>query len=195
MNQISGIYQICNNENGKVYIGSAVNLKRRMACHFSKLKEGDHHNRYLQHAWNKSRGQGFFFGVLEYVKKINQLIIREQYYIDTIRPEYNISLVAGSSLGIKRSEAFKRKVSEYQKGNKRWLGKKHTIESRQKMSKAKKEKKLGENNHNSKLTLQQVIEIREKIFDKVIQCHIAKEYGVSPTLITNIKERKTWKHL
>ena len=73
-----GIYQIVNNENGKMYIGSAVNLNNRRKCHICMLKKGNHHCNYLQHAWDRSGEKGFSFCVLEYVKEERQLIKREQ---------------------------------------------------------------------------------------------------------------------
>jgi len=41
------------------------------------------------------------------------LIEREQYYIDLLSPEYNLLLVAGSSLGKKHSEATIAKIRDY----------------------------------------------------------------------------------
>lgn len=52
--------------------------------------------------------ENFSFEVLEHVEDIELLISREQFWIDKFRAEgkilYNIALIAGSSLGIKRSE-------------------------------------------------------------------------------------------
>jgi group I intron endonuclease len=44
----------------------------------------------------------FKLEILEHCKP-SELIKREQYYIDLLKPEYNILKVAGSSLGVKRS--------------------------------------------------------------------------------------------
>jgi len=64
------------------------------------------------------------------------------------------------------------------------------------MSRAKKGKKLGETNQNSKLTAPQVLEIKKRIAnEKRGQAQIARDYGVTPTLITNIKKGKTWRHI
>ena len=49
----SGIYKILNKINGKFYIGSAVNFKRRFARHKRLLNINCHPNEYLQNAWNK----------------------------------------------------------------------------------------------------------------------------------------------
>ena len=79
----SGIYQIRNLVNGKVYVGSAVNLRARMQSHFGELKNNKHNNRHLQRAYDKYGLDKFVFEVLEYVEK-DMLLEREQYYIDTL---------------------------------------------------------------------------------------------------------------
>jgi len=63
------------------------------------------------------------------------LIKREQYYIDLLKPEYNILQKAGSSLGFKHSEETLTKMSTAQVGAKNTIfGKKHSEETRAKMS-------------------------------------------------------------
>lgn len=44
----------------------------------------------------------FDWRYLSTVKRVS-LLSREQYYMDLFKPEYNISLIAGSPLGVKRS--------------------------------------------------------------------------------------------
>lgn len=58
---------------------------------------------------------GFSFAILEYCDK-NDIINREQYYIDILNPEYNLCRVAGSSLGLKRSEETKKLIGEARRG-------------------------------------------------------------------------------
>jgi len=93
---ISGIYQIRNTSNGKVYIGSAVNLKRRKSQHFHCLRKGNHPNCYLQNAFNK--GQKLKFFVIEYCDE-SALITCEQSYIDILWDNgercYNVAREAG----------------------------------------------------------------------------------------------------
>ena len=43
----SGIYIIRNTVNGKIYIGSAVNLEKRLYEHFWALRKNKHINKYL----------------------------------------------------------------------------------------------------------------------------------------------------
>lgn len=116
----SGIYTITNTANGKRYVGSSHNARQRWWQHTSSLDLGKHHSRYLQRAWNKYGAESFCFDVLEYVPE-NQLIEREQYWIDTLRAAnprygYNISPTAGRTAGVKASDETRRKQSETRKG-------------------------------------------------------------------------------
>ena len=59
-----GIYKITNTVNGKIYIGSAVDLSRRKRDHFWSLRKGTHCNAYLQKSFNKYGENNFSFEVL-----------------------------------------------------------------------------------------------------------------------------------
>ena len=54
---------------------------------------------------------------------------------------------------------------------------------------------IGERHPNSKLTEQQVMEIREKREKGIKRVILAKEYGINPPAITKIMQRKTWSYL
>lgn len=109
---MQGIYCIKNNINGKEYIGSSINVRKRFLRHFSELKNNKHKNTKLQNSYNKHGKDNFVFSILEEVNEKGALISREQYYIDTMLPEYNINLIANSSLGVKRSEETKEKIKK-----------------------------------------------------------------------------------
>lgn len=47
----------------------------------------------------------FSLEILEYVR--NNVVTREQYYLDLLKPEYNVLKIAGSSLGYKHTEEAK----------------------------------------------------------------------------------------
>jgi group I intron endonuclease len=96
----SGIYQIRCNTNGKIYIGSAVNMLARWAEHRSRLRRGAHVNKHLQQAWIRYGEENFEFTVVEYVRQ-PFLLRAEQSWIDktdcTNRDiGFNIATVAGS---------------------------------------------------------------------------------------------------
>lgn len=54
----------------------------------------------------------FKLEILEYCG-INNLLAQEQYYIDLLRPEYNILSIAGSSIGYRHSEECLAKLKEH----------------------------------------------------------------------------------
>jgi group I intron endonuclease len=51
----------------------------------------------------------FSFEILEFCD-IKNVLVREQYYIDLLKPEYNILLKAGSPLGYKHTDEAKEKM-------------------------------------------------------------------------------------
>lgn len=109
---ISGIYKIINSINNKIYVGSSNNILGRLQRHFKELKNNTHYNKKIQRSFNKHYINNFCFEVIEYVEDFSKLIEREQYYIDTLKPEYNIRLSANSSLGMKASIETRKKMSE-----------------------------------------------------------------------------------
>lgn len=92
----SGIYIITNYSNNKIYIGSSKDLKRRISQHKYLLSKNKHHNKHLQLSYNKYGKDNFNYKVLENCE-IKDLINREQYYIDELKPQYNIALIILSS--------------------------------------------------------------------------------------------------
>jgi len=111
----SGIYQIRNTVNGKVYVGSAVLLKRRWSCHRHELRKGGHHSKHLQLAWRKHGKENFVFEPLITCAK-SMLLWYEQQFMDQMKPEYNMSPTAGNCLGVPCSPEKRAKLSEAHKG-------------------------------------------------------------------------------
>lgn len=113
---------ITNIINDKFYIGSAIDLHNRKACHFSSLSKGKHKNSKLQRAWDKYGEKSFIFQIIEIVEDTSKLIEKEQYYLDKMNPfkesGYNICTIAKSSLGVKRSDETRKKISKAKTGTK-----------------------------------------------------------------------------
>jgi len=109
----SGIYMWKNQINNKTYIGSAVDLGRRLSRYYQpihlklQLKKG---NSAIYSALLKYDYSSFQLLILEYCEPIN-LIRNEQNYIDIYKPEYNILSLAGSRLGHKVSDKTKALIS------------------------------------------------------------------------------------
>lgn len=113
----SGIYKISQINTNNFYIGSAVDIPKRWVRHRSQLDANTHHSKYLQRVYNKYGKDSLTFEVVEFCEK-NQLLAREQHYLDELKPIFNSYKVAGSPFGFKHSEETKRKISELQKGRK-----------------------------------------------------------------------------
>lgn len=118
----SGIYKILNKVNNNFYIGSAVNFLKRKNVHFHHLRKNTHHSPHLQNAWNKYGEENFEFEILE-MCSLEELIDREQCYLDTLNPTYNVAKVAGSLRGYRFTEEQKKKVSEANRRRERQHGK------------------------------------------------------------------------
>jgi len=97
--KISGIYIITNVMNQKQYVGSSKHVPYRVRRHFQLLRDDIHKNPKLQSGFNKYGRKAFTYICIEECPE-EQLIEREQYYIDTLDPWYNVCKTAGSVLGI-----------------------------------------------------------------------------------------------
>lgn len=131
MLKLSGVYKIENTLNGKIYVGSAVDFDSRWRQHLYQLGNNKHHSVKLQRAWNKYGGEAFVFLPLEVVEDMDQLLAREQHWLDELKAVkcgYNICSIAGNTLGLPMSEENKIKMSKLHKGIPK------SLETREKMS-------------------------------------------------------------
>ena len=140
-----GIYKIENQITKDIYIGSCSNFNVRKGSHLCLLRQGKHHSIILQRAFDKYTQKSFTISLIETCNK-EDLIQREQYYIDLLKPKYNICPIAGSTLNRVLTEEHKQNLSksltgkirtQEQKENQRQikLGKTHTIQTKEKVSK------------------------------------------------------------
>ena len=87
-----GIYCIETKKTNKKYIGSSVDIGKRITSHFRDLEREQHRNYKLQRAYNAYKKKGFNTYILELCSK-ERLLDREQYYIDffnTYKKGYNL---------------------------------------------------------------------------------------------------------
>lgn len=137
--KITGIYRIINIITNDIYVGSAARgINLRWNQHKSDLKLNKHGNIHLQRAYNKYGVENFIFEIIEKCESI-KCIEREQYYIDTLKPRYNIDLKAGSPLGRKITPEQCLEISKRNKGRIAWnKGTPFNEETRKKMSESRK---------------------------------------------------------
>jgi len=90
--KLSGIYKITNTTNGKIYIGHSINMTMRWYIHLDNLMKGQHPNCKLQEDFNRYGVDAFSFSVLEFVIGKEELIKKEQDYLNGLdfSTNYNI---------------------------------------------------------------------------------------------------------
>lgn len=210
----SGIYCIKNTIDSRIYIGSAQKLNYRLWNHRHKLVKNIHANKHLQNFVNKYGIEVLYGEILERVE-IENLIVREQYYIDTLKPEFNILQIAGSSTGTIMSDEQKLKISQSKKGILQTDETKQKIsESMRGVSKSKEhsakvglkhkgktisdeqKKIISESNKGRittpKLTWEIVNEIRELNKQGIKDKEISLRFGITIAQACNIRNFKSW---
>lgn len=115
---MTGIYFIVNTITKKFYIGSTRDYELRKRTHINTLNINKHHSYRLQRAWNKSGADAFEFKLVQECT-IEELIHKEQEWLDLLHPEYNILTNSGGGRKGKHSEesiAKMRKIKQENSG-------------------------------------------------------------------------------
>jgi len=89
-----GVFQIINKVNGKMLIGSSVNLPAILNRHSAELRMGSHSNLVLQKEWNQFGPENFQFNELEILEPADDptyspaedLRILEKLWIEKLSP-------------------------------------------------------------------------------------------------------------
>ena len=118
MSKFSGVYKIqsiCKPE--RVYIGSAVNIRKRWYHHDSNLRLNKHHSPKLQSHYNKYHKEDLEYSILMTCDK-KDLIYNEQLFIDQYNPYFNINKKADSRLGMAHTKETKEKLRLVSTGRK-----------------------------------------------------------------------------
>lgn len=155
---ISGIYKLYWSNNSYYYIGQSVNLRARFRKHMVRLRSNRHENNRVQSIYNKYGDP--LFEVLEYTNSLDE---REQAFLDDYFGKddcCNMCPTASSTKGYKHTEEDKKRIGalsklkvysdEYRarlrarKPVSSMLGRKHTPETKAKMSLQRKGIKLSE---------------------------------------------------
>lgn len=131
------VYRWTNKFNGKEYLGSTTNAKRRLSRYFdlNSLKLA---NMPIYKAILKYGHSNFIFDIIEYCE-LSNTIEREQYYLDNFDFEYNVLAKADSLLGFKHS--VETLSWEKMKGRSNALGYKHNLETLELLKKNQTSKK------------------------------------------------------
>lgn len=170
----AGIYFWINLLDNKIYIGSAVCLWRRFLSYYNSFtKENRRNNIKLKYAIKKYGLTYFRFGVIKILNNDKKLLrVEEQSILDSILPfgsiGYNIS-----------KSAFRPLHCPISKRGRLAIKMRHT----------------GENSEMSKLTNEQVIIIKQSLAKGDYLRNLSDKFGVSTTVISNIKRGLSWSHI
>ena len=99
----AGVFQVKNTANGKVLLGSSLNLEGTLNGHRFMLRTGSHRNKALQEDWNTYGEDKFVFELLETVQVkddpnfnlSDELTLLEMIWMEKLQPVgekgYNLS--------------------------------------------------------------------------------------------------------
>lgn len=158
-----GVYKIANKIDGKVYIGSSVEISRRWRVHKNQLRRNEHHSAKLQRAWLKHGEDAFEFSTLLICERAMTIVYEARAIAayDAVSSGYNCSPDAGpyslghacsddtrakigaANRGKHRSEIALARLKTARAGKKPALGMRHTQESKNRMSAARRGKRLS----------------------------------------------------
>jgi group I intron endonuclease len=90
----SGVYQVKNLANGKVLLGSSLNLEGLLNRNRFTLRNNSHTNKELQKDWNELGPDQFVFEILEVVQVCDdpdfnlkdELTLLEQIWLEKLQP-------------------------------------------------------------------------------------------------------------
>lgn len=136
----SGVYLIVNNRTGQKYVGGSIDIERRMKEHVNKPKK----NSYIDNAIQKHGFDDFNWQVIEELPADWDIIgDREKYWIkfyNTFKDSDHYNLTSGGERNFEVSEKTRKKMSENHTDcsgeNGSFYNKKHTLETRKKISEA-----------------------------------------------------------
>ncbi|HSJ87721.1 MAG TPA: GIY-YIG nuclease family protein [Anaerolineales bacterium] len=90
----AGVFQVKNTANGKVLLGSSLNLDGALNGHKFTLKIGSHRNKALQEDWERYGAESFVFEILEVVQVredpnfnlSDELTLLEMIWLEKLQP-------------------------------------------------------------------------------------------------------------
>ena len=139
--KISGVYKITNNITGDFYIGSSKNIEKRWVDHKCHSTHKQYLNVKLYKAMAKYGRDNFTIEVIEETTDFHN---REQYWIDKLKPSYNVRRAKGSD---------KDSIRQYYKEYYKEYHKEHIEENKARMEKYNNAHRAEINNYYQRLCL------------------------------------------
>lgn len=91
-----GIYRITHIASGKYYLGSSLNTEKRLGEHLRLLRNSEHSNHHLQHAFDKYGAEAFCFEVIAECSGEERIALEQAYLSEAWGSSllYNVNPVA-----------------------------------------------------------------------------------------------------
>lgn len=213
--KLSGIYQIRNIVNEKVYIGQTKQpFFKRFLHHVWKLRKGMHDNKHLQRAFDFYTEEAFVFEVLEVIENPKLLDKKEIEYIKKAKRCnlcYNISDGGQGMHGIPMPDHVKEMLSKLNK--KLNTGKHPSVETRKKMSDSRKGTKRsseevskmlqtrsnkilsGNKTKSCKITAEEAKQIKQMLMKGFAYEDIANQFSISFSNVNAIRSNRSWRYV
>ena len=150
------IYKVINIQNNKIYIGKTKNFIRRKQGHLNDALNCNS-NLYFHNAIRKHGLHNFKWIILGFCESKEELDEAEKICIEHFKSNdkrygYNLTNGGEGTVGYKLSDEARKKISITHKGKIPWIaGKKHSNNTKQKMSKTRSGRKFSEE-HKNKLS-------------------------------------------
>jgi group I intron endonuclease len=122
-----GVYKLFHTDlPNEIYIGGTRVIARKGNCgfykrlcgHIKSLRSEKHHSKRLQEIVDSNGIDGLVMEIIEVVSKPEDVIKREQYYMDLLHPALNTVKYAGTSLGYRHTREVREYFSRTRKGAK-----------------------------------------------------------------------------
>lgn len=109
----AGIYVFINNQTNQLYVGSSINLTKRMVSYYYSYNSDKPSQLVIIRAMKKYGLDSFSLGIKEFCVNNPKICLDlEQKWIDYYKPEYNVLTTAGNSSGYKHSIETINKLKE-----------------------------------------------------------------------------------
>lgn len=192
-----GIYKIVSPTN-RVYIGQSIHIEKRFLSYI-KLHKKNKTQVKLYNSFIKYGIKNHIFEIIEECS-IELLNERERYYQDfynVLENGLNCNLTKTNELKFIFSKESREKISKSKIGNKYWVGKKHNLDSKIKMSSSKTNSKLSiETKNKISLSLKNHIVTdftKNKISENNSKYWLGKKRDINTKL--KMSQSKDWKKI
>ena len=145
----AGIYLFINKKTNQLYVGSSINLTKRMVSYYYYYNTENPSKLVITRAMKKYGLENFSLGIKEFCENNLKICLDlEQKWIDYYKPKYNVLTTAGNSSGYKHSIETINKLKEMLK-KENHPGSTTSVETRQAISESIK-LFYSKNSHPSK---------------------------------------------